>query len=127
MLKYAESILKKDSKPEQVCAYFFRVTARPAIFIVSDIAKYAFRQFTPLYDELNTMDNWARSADRSLITADDADVLFTESEVENEFKADSVIMKITSNLESVVENTSGKIIALLSQNQRPIPFDASFP
>ena len=38
VLKYAEGVLKKDSSPEKVCGYFFRVKARPTILLVSDMA-----------------------------------------------------------------------------------------
>ena len=125
-LKYGEPILKKGSNPEQVCSYFFKVTAKPAIFIVSDIANYACEQIAPLLFKLVTIDNWATSA-RSLLTADEADVLFSKANLDHAFTADSVIMKDASSLESVAENASGKILALLTQNQRPIPFLASFP
>ena len=109
-----------------MCSYLFKVTAKPAIFIVSDIAKYASNPSAPPLLKLTTIDNWAASA-RSLITADEADLLFSKYNLDHAFTADSVIMKDASSLESVAENASGKILALLTQNQRPIPFLASFP
>ena len=85
-----------------MCSYFFKVTAKPAIFIVSDIAKYASNQIAHVLLKLTTIDNWASSA-RSLITTVEADVLFSKYNLDHSFKADSVIMKDASNFESVVE------------------------
>ena len=128
VLNYTKTILKKDSNPEQVCSYFFRVTARPAIFIVSDIAKYAATQISPLLAQIKAIDTWSKSADsRSLIAVAEADVLFSESNLADEFKADSVILDDVTNSVSVVENANGKTLVTLTQDQKPITFVASFP
>ena len=127
VLNYTETILKKDSNPDQVCSYFLRATARPEIFIVSDIAKYAAGQIVPHLALLNNMHNWSNSRDRSLIAVDEAGVLFSESILADAFTADSVIMDCAHYVGSMVQNAYGKILDRPSENQKAMPFVASFP
>ena len=128
VLKYAEGVLKKDSSPEQVCGYFFRVTARPTILLVSDIAKYSAGQINPLATEISTIENWSRSRDRSLGTEAAIDNLFIiESSLRDIFTADSVIMKPSDNMFSAYDGAKGTTLGQLNPGVIPMTFDSLFP
>ena len=130
LFTYTEGILTKQTSRDQMCGHFFRVTAKPAILIIRDLARSTVMKMLPVVTLINTIDsdisNWIKSA-RMLGGSIDDNVLDSEEDVENAFTSDTVIMKKSDNMFSAFDGAKGTTLGQLNPDVKPMSFDSLFP